>query len=81
MTRTTIQARSSPAGLVAGSAPSTATKIATPRADPSWRAMASTADAEASSAGGAAPAEANSEGWMRALAIPHSSMLGSTTAG
>ena len=43
--------------------------------------MASTADADASSACGAASALANSEGWMSALAAPHSSMLGSTTAG
>jgi hypothetical protein len=55
--------------------------MATPRADPSWRAIASTADAEASSACGAASAQANSEGWMSALATPHNSMLGSTTAG
>ncbi len=57
-----------------------ATKIATPRAEPSWRAVASTADPDASSARGAASAQANSEGWMSALAPPHSSMLGSTTA-
>ena len=77
---TTIQARSNPARPVAGRAPSTATKTATPRADPSWRAVASTAEPDASSARGTALAEANSEGWMSALATPHSSMLGSTTA-
>ena len=78
--RTTAQARSNPARLVAGWVPSTATKIATPRADPSWRAVVSTADADASSACGAASAQANSGGWMSAFATPHSSMLGSTTA-
>ena len=76
---TTIQARSNPARPLAARPPATATKAATPRAEPSWRAVASTADADASSARGAASAQANS-GWMSALATPHSSMAGSTTA-
>jgi hypothetical protein len=59
---TTIQARSNPARPLSVRPPSTATKVATPRAEPSWRAVASTADADASCARGAASAQANSEG-------------------
>ena len=77
---TTIQARSNAATPVDACPPSTATKVATPKAEPSWRAVASTAAPDASSARGAASAQANREGWMSALATPHSSMLGSTTA-
>jgi hypothetical protein len=42
--------------------------------------MDSTAEPDASCACGAASAEANSDGWISALATPHSSALGSTTA-
>ena len=72
-------AGANPAGVRAGCDPSTATRIATPSAEPSCREVASTADPDASSAGGAELATANSVGWMSALAIPHSSMPGSTT--
>jgi len=74
-------AGANPAVACAGCDPSTATRIATPSAEPICRAADSTADPDASSEWGTELAVANSVGWISALATPHSSMLGSTTTG